>query len=190
MRTEYRQVIDRTHADASLIVYLRPWLAALVLQGASDGAKDFTASEGVDNKVYALADARGVKNYRSFETDELQMHLLMGGGTTAEQLKALELTFKEIIAEHHDGPTMHNLLDAWAKGDTKTLASIGPDNKEMAPDVRKAMLEDRNRAWIPQIVGMLNEKHTYFITVGAAHLVGSIGVPNLLRAEGYKVDGP
>jgi uncharacterized protein YbaP (TraB family) len=37
---------------------------------------------------------------------------------------------------------------------------------------------------------MLKEKHTYFITVGAFHLVGPGGVPNLLRAAGYQVDGP
>lgn len=60
----------------------------------------------------------------------------------------------------------------------------------MPPAERKAMLDDRNHAWIPQIVAMLNEKHTYFITVGAAHLVGKIGVPTLLRQRGYRVDGP
>ena len=37
---------------------------------------------------------------------------------------------------------------------------------------------------------MLDEPHTFFITVGAAHLVGKTGVPNLLRAAGYKVEGP
>jgi len=60
----------------------------------------------------------------------------------------------------------------------------------MTPGERKAMLEDRNRSWIPQVVAMLNEHHTYFITVGAGHLCGKTGVPNLLRSAGYKVDGP
>ncbi len=43
---------------------------------------------------------------------------------------------------------------------------------------------------MPKIEKMLNEKRTFFITVGAAHLVGPNGVPNLLREAGYKVDGP
>jgi hypothetical protein len=60
----------------------------------------------------------------------------------------------------------------------------------MTPVVRQILLENRNRAWIPEIHDMLNEPHTFFITVGAAHLVGPTGVPNLLRAAGYKVDGP
>jgi uncharacterized protein YbaP (TraB family) len=37
---------------------------------------------------------------------------------------------------------------------------------------------------------MLAEPHTYFITVGAGHLLGPKGVPALLRAKGYRVEGP
>jgi hypothetical protein len=52
------------------------------------------------------------------------------------------------------------------------------------------MLDDRNSAWVPQIEKMVGEKRTFFITVGAAHLVGLMGVPAQLRAAGYRVDGP
>ncbi|MBV9692922.1 MAG: TraB/GumN family protein, partial [Alphaproteobacteria bacterium] len=31
---------------------------------------------------------------------------------------------------------------------------------------------------------------TYFVTVGAAHLVGPLGVPKLLRDKGFRVEGP
>jgi uncharacterized protein YbaP (TraB family) len=52
------------------------------------------------------------------------------------------------------------------------------------------LLDDRNQAWVPKITAMLREKHTFFITVGAGHLTGPKGVPALLRAAGYTVDGP
>ena len=70
------------------------------------------------------------------------------------------------------------------------FTSYGPGSTLMSPETKKILLENRNKAWIPKLIAMLNERHTYFITVGAAHLVGPMGVPNLLRAAGYKVDGP
>ena len=80
------------------------------------------------------------------------------------------------------------LLTAWETGDAKGIAAVGPEL--MAPAERKVMLDDRNSAWVPQIEKMLAENRTYFITVGAAHLVGPMGVPAQLRVAGYKVDGP
>ena len=58
------------------------------------------------------------------------------------------------------------------------------------PEARAAFFTDRNRAWVKQIEAMLRERKTFFITVGAGHLVGKDSVPALLRADGYKVDGP
>ena len=58
------------------------------------------------------------------------------------------------------------------------------------PEVKKALLTDRNRRWALQIETMLREKRVFFITVGAGHLAGPEGVPALLRKAGYKVEGP
>jgi uncharacterized protein YbaP (TraB family) len=58
------------------------------------------------------------------------------------------------------------------------------------PEIKKALLTDRNQNWVGQIETMLKEKKTFFITVGAGHLAGPDGVPTMLRAAGYKVDGP
>jgi hypothetical protein len=59
-----------------------------------------------------------------------------------------------------------------------------------SPEEHKTILDDRNRNWIPKIEKMLTEKRVFLITVGAGHLAGPNGVPNLLRQAGYKVDGP
>ena len=80
------------------------------------------------------------------------------------------------------------LLDAWSAGDPAAIASIAFDS--MSPEEKQTILDDRNRTWVPKIEKMLNEKRTFFITVGAAHLVGPDGVPNLLRHAGYRVEGP
>jgi uncharacterized protein len=52
--------------------------------------------------------------------------------------------------------------------------------------IEKALLEDRNRAWIPQMEKLVKTTPTFF-AVGAAHLGGKTGVIALLRQKGYKV---
>ncbi len=193
MRADFRDAVAITHADTRLLVYMRPWLAGLTLQGTSVGAAGFSSKESVDNKVYALATARGVRRYRAFETPEQQITLLVNlskGGPG--ELESFGQTLKTIIRENGKSRTggLDGLVTAWEKGDTAKLAAIGPDSKEMPAAERKMLLDDRNRAWIPQIAAMLKERRIYFITVGAGHLVGKQGVPALLRQAGYVVEGP
>ncbi len=52
--------------------------------------------------------------------------------------------------------------------------------------LQRAILEYRNRAWIPKIEQWAKAKPSFF-AVGAAHLGGKKGVIALLRAKGYKV---
>jgi hypothetical protein len=189
MRSDFRKVIFKTHADPTVVVYLRPWLASMDLQGAEGNDPRFVAAEGVDNKVYAMVSKRKGVQFRAFETYQQQFRLLMGDGNLEHELAKLRVSFKRILAEDHQ-ETLDEIFAAWAKGDTKALTAFGPNDPNMSPDDRKAMIDDRNRNWIPQIAAMLKEKHTYFITVGAFHLVGPGGVPNLLRQAGYQVDGP
>ncbi len=54
-------------------------------------------------------------------------------------------------------------------------------------DYEDVMLNNRNRNWIPVMGDMMAEKKTFF-AVGAGHLGGEMGVVNLLRKEGYKVE--
>jgi uncharacterized protein YbaP (TraB family) len=49
-----------------------------------------------------------------------------------------------------------------------------------------ALLDDRNKKWIPQIIEQAKLKPTFF-AVGAAHLGNTNGVINLLRKKGYMV---
>ncbi len=82
------------------------------------------------------------------------------------------------------------LVAAWSDGDVARLGSLMDANFAAHPEAKKKLLSDRNRKWANQIEAMMNEGKNFFITVGAAHLAGSDGVPALLRADGYQVDGP
>jgi len=185
MRGEWNAAIIHTQVKPELLVHLRPWWAAKILMGAMGGHVTIFADQGVDNKVAAIARDRGAR-FGALETDEFQLHLLMGDATPRNELALLRTAMKK--ASTMSMVPFQKLLTAWETGDVAGIRALGPDS--MSPAERKAMLDDRNSAWVPQIEKMVGEKRTFFITVGAAHLVGAMGVPAQLRAAGYRVDGP
>ena len=100
----------------------------------------------------------------------------------ADQLvKFLNRDREEILEEQRE------LADTYLNPNFQKMEAL---NKKIAAEYgdgdMKAMLDDRNKAWIPLIEKSIKENPT-FIAVGAAHLPGENGVIELLRKQGYKV---
>jgi uncharacterized protein YbaP (TraB family) len=164
----------------------RPWLVSLALSAIQMTQNGNSPYSGVDFSIMAEVGARG-KPVRYLETLEQQFALLAPDDPKVE-LDSFEAFLKDFRTEKDELPAM---IHAWSVGDLKTLNDLTLGHLAEHPDARKALIDDRNRAWIKQIEPMLdNEKGTFLITVGALHLVGDVGVPALLRADGYKVEGP
>jgi uncharacterized protein YbaP (TraB family) len=58
---------------------------------------------------------------------------------------------------------------------------------EMMKDYRSILLDNRNKAWIPQLREKM-AKESLFVAVGSGHLAGENGVISLLKASGYVVE--
>ena len=185
-RKDYAAALTLSHVPPQTLVNKRPWLAALVLEVGFMSQHRLSTQAGVDQQVYADAKAMGGKTFRAFETPEEQFRLFMPDSRKLE-VEEFDSSLKEIL---HDHGSAGDLIDAWADGDTKRLAALAKSDIGNNPQVEKALFDDRNKNWVGQIEKMLEEPHTYFITVGAGHLAGAKGLPALLRAKGYKVDGP
>jgi uncharacterized protein len=99
-----------------------------------------------------------------------------------------EMFLKETIQEM-DGmkKIMSDLVNAWKAGDTRNLHSQVVGEMQKFPTLYKKFLTDRNRSWAPKVENFLKEDKDVFVVVGAAHLLGSEGVVELLRAKGYKI---
>lgn len=185
MRREWRDAVDHTGIDADALGHLRPWFAARAFEDAMSGENIHVyADEGVDNKIARIAEDRGAP-VRGLETSEVHLAALMRDANTKNELGQLR-------AAMHKAATMKmrpfsKLLAAWEAGDPRAIAA---SNAGQEPTARKALLDDRNARWVPQIEKMLAEKRTYLITVGAMHLCGPGSVVDLLRKDGYTVDGP
>ena len=53
-------------------------------------------------------------------------------------------------------------------------------------DYNRRLIEGRNYTMTDTITGYLNQSGTYFVLVGAAHLIGKEGIPALLQSRGYQ----
>jgi uncharacterized protein len=164
----------------------RPWLAALVLSVVRLRQENYSPSSGVDFILQGDAAARG-KPIRYLETIEQQFALLAPDDPKLE-LESFETDLKSFKTEKD---SVEPLVVAWSSADQKQMEHLTLDPLKGHSDIRKAMFDDRNHAWIKPIEAMLDgEDKVFFVTVGASHMVGEQGVPALLRADGYKVDGP
>jgi hypothetical protein len=66
---------------------------------------------------------------------------------------------------------------------TKSIA----EEKGMSSMFEK-LIYKRNRDMVTKIEGFLQTKETYFVIVGAGHLVGERGIIELLKKKGYPVE--
>ena len=164
----------------------RPWVVSVVLETVRATQMGAQPTSGVDFTLMADAASRA-KAVRYFETFEQQMALLAPADPKLE-LKTFEAFLKDFKSEGQQFP---EIVAAWANGDQEKLAKLTTESLASDPATKKRLVDDRNRAWIGPIAHMLDEERgTFLVTVGALHMVGPLGVPALLRARGYKVDGP
>lgn len=171
----------------AVVDHMRPWLASLMFDIAEMQKKNYSSASGVE---MSLKDGGPDKKpVMGLETLEQQLALIAPSDPKVE-LESFEASLKTSKTEGA-GEDVGPMLDAWMHAKTDRLAALMGKAFEGYPAARKALLDDRNHAWTEKLAQMLdNDNKIYFVTVGAAHLVGPGGVPNLLRKKGYKVEGP
>jgi hypothetical protein len=185
-RKDYDAALSLTHVPPEKLTTMRPWLALLMLETGIVTQENLSADAGVDRQVYAFALSQRGAQIRPLETAEQQLRLLMPEDKSLE-MQEFDAGLKDLLNET---TSVNDLVNAWARGDVAKLNELMNSGFRENPRAEKTLFEDRNRAWVKKLEAMLNEKATVFVTVGAGHLAGPKGVPALLRADGYRVDGP
>ncbi len=184
-----RAIFDREIATLPLPAaefdHMRPWLADVTIDVLDMQNRHYTSQAGIEEQLKKEVVARA-KPVIGLETVDQQLALLVPDDPKIE----LQNFESDLAHAKVDNDNVGPLLDAWMQGDTRTLARLTAADMKDYPQLRKVLIEDRNKAWVKQITALLDQNKTYFIAVGAAHLVGPGGVPALLRKQGLKVDGP
>ena len=182
---DYDAAVAASGLSAAGVNRERPWLAGIQLMFAQMRKLNYASSNGVDSSLMEEA-TKNHKEMRYFETIAEQFALLAPDDSKLE-LQEFESGLKDLRDLAGD---VQPMMRAWGEGDQAKLDELINGDLNDFPEARKILLDDRNKRWVPKIEAMLKEKHVFFITVGAGHLTGATGVPALLRADGYTVEGP
>jgi len=163
----------------------KPWFLALTLEALELMKLGFDPRYGVD--IYFLSKAQGTKKILELESLDEQIDLL-SNFSDREQEYFLLYTLKDL---HVLGEQASTLVKAWSSGNTGEIESVFTksvkEDGRLAPIFEK-LIDDRNRKMISKIEGYLNTDGTYFVVVGAGHLVGNKGIIEILKSKGYTVE--
>jgi uncharacterized protein YbaP (TraB family) len=179
----YDSAIAAAHLSTSVTDHERPWLVSLQLTLADTMNRNYYPDAGADYVLMSWANAHA-RSVRYLETIDQQFSLLADDNLPLDEFETGLKSYDQTK------DTVQPLVQAWSDGDVAKLGALMDANFATHPELKKKLLSDRNRKWATQIEAMLGQKRNFFITVGAAHLAGPDGVPTLLRADGYQVDGP
>jgi uncharacterized protein YbaP (TraB family) len=181
-RRRYVRQISQTGVPVVIFAHARPWLAEILL---STGAMQRAGAnqKGVDLTLLGYAHDHKMLT-PTFETVDEQFAMLSDLPQVA-QISSLEDAIDEF---DQAGPIFSKLVDAWQSGDEDKLDKlINQTMKEKNEAVWTEIILRRNERFADKISDRLQGSGTAFVAVGAGHLCGSDGIPQLLERRGFTV---
>lgn len=184
-RAAWLKALETLNLDRLRVDRMKPWLASLVLSVAMVAQTGANGSDGVERALESKIPPRVER--RAFETLDQQLALFTQTSPT-DQMAMLMETLDEV--EQSDS-TYPKLVRAWLDGDLATLdqLSLRP-MKQSSPRLFQKLVTERNRRWVDRLSHRMAGKGTTVVIVGAAHMLGPVGLPALLRGRGFHVEGP
>ena len=165
-----------------MLAQSEPWLAAITVELMMLYRIGFNPLLGIEMTMTTRA-AQDGKPIEGLETVDEQLSFLDGLPLEAQR----EMLLQTLAEGAALSESIDELIDAWRYGDTTTLeesllSSIGEQSV-----LSDALVTNRNRRWAETIATWLDDDRDYLVVVGALHLVGDEGVPNLLADKGIGI---
>ena len=160
----------------------KPWLAAITVQEMIMMRVGYKAEHGIEMYLTRKATADG-KPITGLESVEQQLGFLDSLSTETQ----ISWLLQSIVEAKNLETLVDEMVVAWRNGDISFLEEELLYEMDAYPELRDAILVDRNRSWVAPIMALLDDSDDYLIVVGAAHLVGEKGVPDLLSKQGVRI---
>lgn len=168
-----------------LINKQKPWFLAMTLVALEIVKLGLDPNLGIDK--YFLSKAEGKKKILELESLDYQINLLSGLSDKDQELFLL-YTLKDLNIMEQE---LDQMIQAWTSGDTKAMESLmtrSVSEDKRLSSIFEKLIYGRNKKMASKIESFLKTKETYFVIVGAGHLVGNQGIIELLKREGYRVE--
>ena len=173
---------DALQIPLTLLDKSEPWYAAITVEIMMLMRIGFSPMHGIEFHLSEYA-KRDNKEIRGLETTRQQLEILdsLSPGSQRDMLI-------QALTESMDlANVMDDLVDAWRYGDVEFLENNLLADMQDYDELHQAIVLDRNINWVGQIQELLDDQDDYLIVVGALHLVGEEGVPQLLSQRGHVV---
>jgi len=168
---------------------MKPYLLSMTLAILEVQRLGYDPMLGLDMHFAQRASTQG-KRIVELESIAEQMGLFdeLDAGVQAAML-AVTL---DAVAEGQLDAELKDLLAAWSTGDVEGIErSVTRELEDLPQDagsaLRERLYERRNAAMADKLSVMLSGREVVFVAVGAGHLTGDTGLPELLRRQGFVV---
>jgi uncharacterized protein YbaP (TraB family) len=180
--------VAKAGQSAARFVHIKPWLVSMLVTQIELKRLGFDPALGLD--VHFLKEAEQAhKPVKGLESAEFQLRLFSSFDTDMQN----QLLLASLVAADKSAETYDLVVRAWQSGDADAMQAemtrSAREHPELAP-VNKKLFDDRNDAMTKQIAAFLQTPKTYFVAIGAGHLVGDRGVVNQLRGMNFTVEQP
>jgi len=161
-------------------IKMKPWMAIMTVLMLEMNKAGFDKTLGVDN--HFLDKAKEKKEILELETAEEQLDLF------DKELASLQNEFIDysLLDQSLWLQQIDTLVHFWKTGNTKEMERFVLEPVAGHPEFSKIMdklYTQRNLRMISKIEEYLKTDKTYFVVVGAAHLIGDEGIVELLRKK-------
>jgi uncharacterized protein YbaP (TraB family) len=179
---EAESLAEALQIPLALLEQTEPWFAAINVEMMMLMRIGFNPMHGIEIHLSGLAQ-RDNKEIFGLETTREQLEILDRLSPESQRDMLIQtMTDSMKIAE-----LMDDMVEAWHYGNIDFLEKNLLAEMQDYDELHEAIVVKRNRNWVANIQELLQEDDDYLIVVGALHLVGKEGVPNLLSRRGYKV---
>ncbi len=187
----YTKVVDLLKANGLAVNAFdtfKPWVVTQSISGLQVQASGLQADIGID--MYFTQKSNTLKKpIIELETAELQLNMF-DQFSDGLQEKLLNDTLDALKQTDNKAATdsFKALTDMWTQGDDEFLTAM-TQAVAQEPEYYKALVSDRNTNMVKHVKEYLNsdKKSTYFVVVGALHMLGDDGIVTQLQKEGFNV---